>query len=214
MSLAVEVGTLADLIENDEEGAEWFRESISQVNEVLREQGLQEHLEPENLPRIQFRCSIGSYPYSFLHHLRRFYAHCVADPSWSPQPTPPGENPADDPVVDSETNMMSSHLLCHSDCEGFYLPIDFKDVIIDEKSKDRVVGGLLGSSYRLKEELTMIAPKLGIRLENRKLSDSEVDRLNKAIDAEATLWIEKTVWLSLYEAACFSIEHRTAVCFT
>ena len=41
--------------------------------------------------------------------------------------------------------MFDSHLLCHSDCEGFYLPIDFADVIVDAKNQMRIAGGLLGS---------------------------------------------------------------------
>jgi len=214
MSLAVEVGLLADLIKNDEEGAEWFRGSLEQVNSVLRDLGVPEHHEPEELPPLKSRSAIASYPYSFLHHLRRVYARCTADPMWSPQPVVLGEDPAEDPVVDSESNMFTSHLLCHSDCEGFYLPIEFHDVIIDEKEDDRIPGGLLGSSFRLREELVRIAPRLGIRLEKGGLSNAEAERLAQEIDTEEGLWIEKAVWLSLFEAARLSIEHRTAICFS
>ena len=214
MSLAVEVGLLADLVQNDEEGAEWFRDTLEQVNCVLREQGLAEHREPEKLPRPESRCPIGSYPYSFLHHLRRVYARCLVDPLWSPQPAAPGEDPAEDDVVDRESNMFTSHLLCHSDCEGLYLPIDFQDIIIDDKQQERIPGGLLGSSYRLHEELVQLAPRLGIGLENGSLSDGEVSRLTKEIDGQQHLWIEILVWFSLFEAACLSIRHQSAICFS
>jgi hypothetical protein len=213
MGLAVETGMLADLIVNDPEGAEWTRESLAKINEVLTENNLPEHQEPEQLPRMQNRAGLLSYPYSFLHHLRRFYARATNDPDWTPSPMPDGEDPVEDPVLDEEMNKMFSHLLCHSDAEGFYLPIDFHDVILDDEEQDRVPGGLLGSSYRLMEELVRIAPKLGIALDGEQLSDAEADKINKESESEVGLWIEQTVWISLFEAARLSIEHKTAICF-
>lgn len=213
MGLAVEIGMLADLIANDPEGADWTRESLAKVNEVLAENNLPQHNEPEQLPTMHNRAGILSYPYSFLHHLRRVYARATNDPDWTPTPTPEGEDPAEDSVLDKEMDMMSSHLLCHSDAEGYYLPIDFNDVIIDEKNQDRIPGGLLGSSCRLLEELIRIAPKLGITLDGGQLSDAEADKINKDFESEEGLWIEKIVWISLFEAARLSIEHKTAICF-
>ena len=58
-----------------------------------------------------------------------------------------------------------------------------------------------------------IAPKLGIALDDGQLSDAEADKINKDSESEEGLWIEKTVWISLFEAARLSIEHKTAVCF-
>jgi hypothetical protein len=51
-------------------------------------------------------------------------------------------------VVEKETYMQESHLLCHSDCAGYYLPIDFDDIIVDNKGKNRIAGDILCSSYR------------------------------------------------------------------
>jgi hypothetical protein len=65
----------------------------------------------------------------------------------------------------------------------------------------------------LLEELVRIAPKLGIALDDGQLSDAEADKINKDSESEEGLWIEKTVWISLFEAARLSIEHKTAVCF-
>ncbi len=211
MGLAIETGMLADLIENDLEGADWMRESLAKVNEVLAENNLPLHSEPEQLPKMQNRAGVLSYPYSFLHHLRRVYARVTNDPEWTPTPVPEGEDPAEDPVLAEEMCMISSHLLCHSDAEGFYLPIDFDDVIIDDH--DRVPGGFLGSSYRLMEELVRIAPKLNIILNGCQLSDAEADRINKLSESEDGMWIENAVWISLFEAVRLSIEHKTAVCF-
>jgi hypothetical protein len=212
MGLAVSVGVLADLNEDDAEGAEWFRESLREVNQVLAENGLPQHDEPDRLPFMEFRAA-GSFPYSFLHHLRRVYARLISDPDWTPTPTREGEDPSEDSVLDEVTLLMESHLLCHSDCEGFYLPVDFDDVLIDDKDQGRIPGGLLGSSYRLKDELVHIAPALGVRLDNGQISDSEFERLDQETLAEEGLWIEKLVWLTLFEACRLSIEHKSAIQF-
>ena len=211
MSLAIEVGMLAYLIQNDEEGAEFFRESLDGVNVVLAENNLPPHVEPEVLELSRNRAWLLSYSYSYLHHLRRFAAHAVAKPNWKPRPCPPGENPAKDPVVDDESSMFRSHLLCHSDCEGFYVPIDFNDPLFADEGQ--IPGGMLGSSQALMRELVAVAPVLGIELDGEQLSDTEADRINNVVGKEGPFGIELAVWISLFEAARLSIQHRTAICF-
>jgi hypothetical protein len=211
MGLAIEVGMLAYFTENDPEGADWFRKSIALVNEVLAENGLPQHLEPDKLS-IESHSSWG-LPYSFLHHLRRFYARALVDPDWIPAPTPAGEDPTEDEVLDEEMYMFASHLLCHSDCGGFYIPIEFDEILVDDDKHDRIPGGLLGSSYRLMAELIAIAPKLGIELDCGHLSEAEAAKIDRECEAQTGLWIEKIVWLSLFEASRSSIKHKTAICF-
>src|ERR1700722_10200635 len=99
MGLSVQVGVLADLMENDPEGAEWLREGFAAANKILSEHGLPSHSEPESLPRLKDRCSLNSYPYSFLHYLRRVYARRKEHPSWIAQPLPPGVKPTEDEVL-------------------------------------------------------------------------------------------------------------------
>jgi hypothetical protein len=182
------------------------------VNEILAENGLPGHVEPEALPELTSRASLESYPYTFLHYLRRFAAHASTKPNWKPTPFAETADPAEDPVVAQETAKLGSHLLCHSDCEGFYLPIDFpKPLFADE---ERLPGGMLGSSHGLLRELVAVAPVLGIALPGGKLSDAEANRINGITEAEGPFWIELTVWISLFEAARLSIEHKSAVCFT
>jgi hypothetical protein len=212
MGLAVEVGVLAYLNDNDEEGATWLHERFVKVNEVLVENGLPSHVEPETLPPMNNRASLKSYPYSFLHYLRRFAAHVSSDPNWKPTPVAESEDPADDPVVDDETAMFNSHLLCHSDCEGFYLPIDFAEPLFADE--DRVPGGMLGSSQGLMRELVAVAPFLGINLSDGTLSDAEAIRINSISETEGWFWIEQAVWISLFEAMRLSIEHKSAICFS
>jgi hypothetical protein len=63
-------------------------------------------------------------------------------------------------------------------------------------------------------ELITLAPYLKIKLQNGELSDSEATRINEELEAEGTFWIEKCVWLSLFEAARLSLKHKSAICFT
>ncbi len=212
MGLGIQVGLLAYFIENnDPEGAYWLRESLDRVNEVLVEKGLPPHLEPKNLNISA--CTSWGFPYSWIHHLRRLYARSIADPDWVPTPTPADEDPADDDVLDNEMYMFDSHLICHSDSEGFYLPIDFDEIIVDDKKQDRIAGGLLCSSDRLRQELVAIAPKLGIMLDGEHLTEAEADKIARDTRSQEGLWIEKIVWISLFSAARLSIEHKTAICF-
>jgi hypothetical protein len=71
----------------------------------------------------------------------------------------------------------------------------------------------LCSSFRLLEELTAMAPHLSITLRDGNLPDSEVQRIEADMESESPLWIERTVWLTLFDAARFSIEHKAAICF-
>jgi len=212
-----------------------LREAFAAVNEVLRENNLPVHTEPQQLPKILSR-SDTNLGYSYLHHLRRFYAHAVHDPSRELQDT----NPLKDPVLIEETNKMPSHLLCHSDAEGFYLPIDFKHVI--ENDGSLIPGGFLGSSYRLLEELVFLAPKLDVELQGSSLSNTEVNKIlhsfrpvvsntntgwwrrilrrkqGSTIEARSTkdpiLVNIKIAWLALFESARLSIDYKTAICFS
>lgn len=86
MGLAVSVGTLADFLENDPEGAEWFEGDFEIVNGVLASAGLPPHIEPRELPRLDSRASLDGFPYSFIHYLRRAYAHSVVTPGWKAMP--------------------------------------------------------------------------------------------------------------------------------
>jgi hypothetical protein len=212
MGLAIVLGMLADQAENDPEGLEYYRGVFAVVNELLNKSGLPTHSEPEALPFLKSRSSVDSYPYSFIHYLRRAYAHRVADPSWVATPFPADDEPMKDPVLNRVANQLTSHLLCHSDAEGFYVPVDFQPVLFDET--EEMPGGMLGSSYRLRDELIYLAPALGIRLDGSQLADSDAEEINVEEDQEEGVWRERLVWLSLFEAARLSIEHGTAICFS
>ena len=211
MGLAVSTGVLADLLQNDAEGAAHLQEQLGVVNRVLADNGLPAHQEPTQLPPTVRRDAQSGFPYSYLHHLRRAYAHAVSNPSWKASPFPPDADPADDPVLEEEAGMLESHLLCHSDAEGFYVPADFDEVLMDEQGE--LAGGLLGSTHALQRELATVAPALGIELVDGVLGDAQVAAIQRRIDQEDGLHIELMVWLCLFEACKESIAHRTAIGF-
>jgi hypothetical protein len=213
MGLSISVGVLAYLIENDEEGANGLAATLRGVNEVLIEHDQPTYEEPEQVPPLVSRAALTGFSYAFLHYLRRFYANIAHDPKWIPTLTPDHESATDDPILDEEMYMMSSHLLCHSDSDGFYLPIDFDEIIIDAEGGDRIPGGIVGSSYKLMRELIEIAPSLGIKLRAANLSDDEATRINTIAASEEGFWIEHLVWISLFEAARLSIEQKSAIVF-
>ena len=212
MGLAISVGALAELQQEDPEGAQDLLASLETANVLLKQAGLPQHAEPVALPQLQSRAQIDSFPYSFIHYLRRAYAHAALDAQWRATPLPDGEEPAEDPVLDEAQDTFDSHLICHSDCEGFYFPLVFDEVIFADDEHE-LLGGMLGSSYKLREELVTVAPALGIFLLGDMLGDEEAERINARIEAEDGLDRELVAWLAAYEACRLSIEHKTAIVF-
>lgn len=214
MGLAIGVGMLARAIrtDNDSKRADQIRRELNFINDALRQRGLETHQEPESFASSPtLRATVTSFPYSWLHNLRRFAAHVMRDPKWIPYPLEPGEDPAEDPVLHQMYHRLESHLLCHSDREGYYLPIDFDELLLDPDHGIR--GGVLGSSYRLRDELTSIAGALEIEMEGNSLSDEVAGALSKQRPTEVPFAVERLVWLALFEAARESIEKQTAIVF-
>jgi hypothetical protein len=60
--------------------------------------------------------------------------------------------------------------------------IDFEDIIVDDRVLDRIPGGILSFSYRLRSELIEIAPKLGIQLSGDLLDPVKAARVEAQIE--------------------------------
>ena len=212
MGLAIGVGMLARASRTHSDRSDEIRRDLEVVNEALRQRGLPEHEEPQDFDEVpQLRASVTSFPYSWIHNLRRFAAHVMRDPKWIPYPLEPREDPAEDPVLHQMYRRMESHLLCHSDREGYYVPVDFDDLIRDPDIGIR--GVVLGSSYRLREELLSFADTLEIEVDGNSLSDEVAAEISKQRPTEVPFAIERLVWLALFEAARVSIEEQTAIVF-
>lgn len=181
MGLNIVVGYLADQLEYDEEGASWHRDVLSDLNLVLAEVDEAPHHEPEEIPGGSQ--SWESYGYSGLHHVRRLAAWLAINRCLPPPCS--YEKATDDAVLEKFYHQHEeylrrgrakglfgffkrkkppfSHLILHSDAEGFYLPRAFLDVIFDQNSPQRDgIGGMVGSAQELLAECRELAQALSI----------------------------------------------------
>jgi hypothetical protein len=211
MGLSVSVGLLAwSLAEGEHEQAERVRRDVREINRLLAANGLPAHVEPETLPPFKDRCRGVGMPYDMIHHLRRAVAYARQAPA-AFTPLPAGADPTRDPRVESELyGRFDSHLICHSDCDEFYVPIDFPDPLYDDQTAGPIAG-VLGSSQGAMRELLLVAPLLGIRLNGPALPDERAEEINGA--GVGPLYVERYVWLKLFEAVRLSIELGSVVAF-
>jgi hypothetical protein len=211
MGLSIQVGLLSALLFDDEQdAADDLRNQFEACNRLLTRHHLPSHQEPESLGLLRGRADLDGFGYSSLHHLRLAYAHRLLNPNWTVTQSNRELRASLDPVLNAADKKKTSHLLWHSDAEGFYLPVNFKPLLIDKS----VAGLVLCSTQRLIEELTFVAPAIGVRLQDGVLSDDEAAAINKRVDDETGPHIEQMVWITLYEAARLGLEHRAAIVFT
>ncbi|WP_328397385.1 hypothetical protein [Nocardia sp. NBC_00416] len=201
------------LQDNDPEELDEVRNDLRALNELLAGEGLPIHDEPTAVGSATSRSLLGSVPYSFVHYLRRAYARAHEYPDQPLAPVAEGEDPADDSAVDALTYMFESHLLCHSDCEGYYVPVEFDEVLYPDDELG-LPGTMVGSSTGLLRELVYVATYLGITLVDGELPDSEIERLHREhAAAEHPLYRERETWLLFYEAARVSVANSTVITF-
>lgn len=108
--------------------------------------------------------------------------------------------------------MLDSHLLCHSDCEGYYVPVAFDEPLFLPPDAGVAGGGMVGSSQGLLDELRGCAPALGIALDGGELTDDEARRVGDLPETDPFM-IEASVWLTLHEACRASIAGGHAIVF-
>ena len=208
MGLAISTHFLADMLENDAEGAEWIEKNLEVVNALLAENDLPQHVEPTTRT-TKLRQHCGSFPYSFLHYLRRAFAYVHEGQALTP--VEEGADPSEDRLIEEAGTLFDTHLLCHSDAEGYYVPVEFSEVIFDLEERG-LPGGSLGSTQRLMAELVETAPAIGIDLKEGQLTDAVVAKINADEDG-APYYRERLVWLALFEAARVSIADKTLIVF-
>ena len=91
------------------------------------------------------------------------------------------------------------------------MPIDFPDIIADPEGE--LHGRVLGSSQWALADLAKTAPLLGIALEGEELSDEAAWVIAKEPDESHPYWIERKVWLPMFEAFRLSVKHGCAVVY-
>jgi hypothetical protein len=215
MGLSMSVGYLAFLNREEPDDCFGLRRQLTEVNRVLRANGLPPHEEPESLPELEFRYRHVGLPYTMLHYLRRAVAHAMSHRNML-EPVEPGVDPSEDHLYDKILCSSESHLICHSDCEGYYVPVDFPEPLYDDlPDGDRhcIHGGILGSSQGVLRELLLTAPLLDIPVLQGALNDREFARIHDEPQDATPFWIERQVWLKFFELARLSIQFKTAIVF-
>lgn len=229
MGLSLEVGILADLRENDEEGYQHFRDQFDALNTHLSGASLPLHDEPVD-------CDVWScemFGYSGLHYLRRIAAHLDSS---GQLPDPGSDNASEDLVLKQYFEHVIGrkpplaqrifakqprflrafdHLIVHSDAEGFYLPIEFSDVLYPDE-KLEVAGGMIGSAVRLLDECKRIANVLEIPSDLDETSDALWEAADSQGEGERK-WqrygIESFSCVCLMRGCIKSIDTKAALVF-
>jgi hypothetical protein len=227
MGLGLEVGILADLKSADEEGYKYFSGQFSRINTLLAAKRLGQHCEPEEVDEL-FSCSMIGY--SGLHYLRRIAMHIVIAQSMPPPGTRDNymaEDIGREYYLDiaSGEDLEFQHLVMHSDAEGFYIPVDFMEVI---DSPD-ILGEYLGSTHRLREECKALAAALEIPASlshestalftalDRQLADGQESKTPVSRGQAEPRWqsyaVETHACLHLLAACEVSLRNKAAIVF-
>ncbi len=210
-TIAFSVGAFAYCQIHDPEGAAHLRKALASANRTLKANGFPRHVEPKELPPIPERFDVGSLPHGWFDRLRRAVAYARNCPKKF-KPLRKGKDAAQDDWVVQELCSLESHLICHSDCDGLYVPVDFDDPLYSENKNDIAYLGL-GSSLVGLRELVMVAPLLDIGLEEGHLDDKLGRRICREKEGGHPFEIERKTWLAFFEVFTQSIEYKSAVVF-
>jgi hypothetical protein len=212
VGLNVVVGILAGA---EDDAADHFGCDFAVIRELLDKAGVGQWNEPDLAEGDDLEGDMWGY--SGLHALRRVAAH-LTETGTPPRPLEAGKA-TDDPLLKKayaadpgDPAGPFDHLIYHSDCEGYYVPADFPQVIVDE----RAAGGYLGSSVRLLAETRRIAAALGLPEDLDPDSPEVLDACDAEIPASSG-WqrygVESHGCLRLIRAARHSIETGAAIAF-
>jgi hypothetical protein len=201
MGLSISVGILDD------------RSGFDRLTEALADEGIDWH-EPEIADPPAGPVFSAGFSYSYLTHLRRVFVladhgellTCARD-------TEAGQYARDREKILDDASMLSSHLLCHADDSGYYIPVDFDDPLFFEPEAGVEGYGMVGSSQRLLAELAHVAPALGIHLDADGTLSAAQESALTSMEEDAPFEMEKFTWHQLHRACRASIASGRAIVF-
>jgi hypothetical protein len=112
--------------------------------------------------------------------------------------------------------MLASHLLCHSDTSGYYVPVDFSDPLFLPQEAGVEGAGMVGSSQRLLAELAVIAPPMGLSPDNEDVPPDAKQAgpgTGPGLASEEPFGPERFAWHQLHRACLASITSGHAIVF-
>jgi hypothetical protein len=217
MGLNMVVGVLVEPeAEGEDEYVDDVRGHFALIRELLQGAGAGPWAEPRLNERDVLEAEMWGY--SGLHTVRRVAVH-LAETGALPGPLVEADKAADDPLLRKAYAELPrkpagpfDHLIHHSDCEGYYVPVEFEQVIVNED----LLGGYLGSSVRLLAETSRIAAALGLPED----LDPDSEEVLRACEGQASAtgsWqryaIESYGCMRLRHAAQYSIQTGAAIAF-
>lgn len=214
----ITVGILRQLkCSGDIDRFNYFSVIFQRLNQALVSEGHSSYSEPSHTNGVFWTVGMEHIG---LYYLKRMAAH-IALYEELPQPVYSQSFNADesyytyiDTLGLSAENLRFDHLVFHSDCLGFYLPVDFETVIFPDIQLE-IPGDMIGSSYRLRDECRIIAKYLELESEFR----FQPDQFLKACEHPegGALWqrypVESYVCIVLYQASLKSIQSGAAIVF-
>ncbi|MFD7907299.1 hypothetical protein ACFV4G_34315 [Kitasatospora sp. NPDC059747] len=213
MGLSITVGLLDDQARNDAEGLVHFRGAFARLSAALADGGVDWH-EPEIADPPAAPAVSAHFPYSYLYHLRRVFVLAGRGERLTPAlETDAEQYERDGRKIQDETSMFASHLLCHADNSGYYIPVDFDDPLFLPEESDVAGYGMVGSSQRLLAELASLAPSLGIHLDADGTLPAAEDSTLADLEPGSPFETEKIAWHQLYRACRASIADGKAIVF-
>lgn len=213
MGLSISVGLLDDLARNDAEGLAHHRRAFARLTAALTADGVTWNEPDVSDPPAKPAFSSG-FPYTYLTHLRRVFVLAKLGESVTPAlGLDPARYDRDRELIDDEMTMFDSHLLCHADDSGYYVPVDFSDPLFLPADAGVDGNGMVGSSQRLLAELVGMAPALGIRLDDGGGLSEEEESALCGLEPGTPFEMEKFGWLQLHRACRASIADGHAVVF-
>lgn len=179
------------------------------INQVLQDNGLPLHIEPDATVIKREILPWTSCAYSKINDVRYIAAKFIENSLWLPDISWQKNREISQELYARISQEKRSHFLCHSDVSGYYVPIDFETFIVDEKIR----GGMVGSSNHLAKELEELAKKLNFNLGKytpnlKKLYQQRIDELNND-----SLKDQKWLLLCLYNIALASVRYGSAIYF-
>jgi hypothetical protein len=179
LSLNVSVGYLADLRECNPGDPTVGREYAA-IRRILKKHGIEGYEEPEQLDNGWCACVTPSNGIAFL---QRFASYFPLDDDATADEWPvPGDdetmgNPLEDDMYEDAVSLLEchpfQHLILHSCRHGYWVPVDFPDVIFPGR---RTGIDMLGSSVRLLKECDELAKLLrlprGLKFDDPDLLDA------------------------------------------